>query len=105
MEYIENLFKRKILFTQPREDCNYREERKVKWSSIYKSNVIYNHNTIFTDIDDLLTQIKPFLYYLASKDVNREGDRYIFETELVIGFFLKIQKKKKMVDIIINIFE
>ena len=105
MEYIENLFKQKILFTQQREDCDHREEGKVKWSSIYKSNVIYNHNTIFTDIDDLLTQIKPFLYYLASKDVNREGDRYIFETELVVGFFFLENTKKTMVDIIINIFE
>ena len=95
MKNIENLFKHKIFFTQPREDCDYRGEETVKWSGIYKSNVIYNHNTIFTDIDDLLTQIKPFLYYLASKDVNREGDRYIFETELVVGFFWKIQKKKQ----------
>ena len=92
MEYIENLFKQKILFTQQREDCDHREEGTVKWSSIYKSNVIYNHNTIFIDIDDLLTQIKPFLYYLASKDANREGDSYIFETELVVGVFWKIQK-------------
>ena len=104
MEYIESLFKQKILFTQQREDCKYREQRKIEWYSIYKSNIIYNHNTIFTDIDDLLTQIKPFLYYLASKDANREGDKYIFETELVVGLFWKILKKK-MVDIIINIFE
>ena len=95
MEYIENLFKQKILFTQQREDCDHREEGKVKWSSIYKSDIIYNHNTIFSNIDDLLEQIKPYLYYLASKDVNREGDRYIFETELVVGLFWKIQKKKQ----------
>ena len=92
MEYIENLFKQKILLTSPlREDCDHREERKIKWSGIYKSNIIYNHNTIFSNIDDLLEQIKPYLYYLASKDVNREGDRYIFETELVVGLFWKIQ--------------
>ena len=76
------------MFTQQREDCDHREEGKVKWSSIYKSDIIYNHNTIFSNIE----QIKPYLYYLASKDVNREGDRYIFETVLVVGLFWKIQK-------------
>ena len=91
MEYIENLFKQKILFSQQREDCKNRGERKIEWSSIYKSDTIYNHNTIFSNIDDLLEQIKPYIYYLASKDVNREGDRYIFETELVVRLFWKIQ--------------
>ena len=43
MENIENLFKHKIFFTQPREDCDYREGGTVRWSSIYKSNTIYNH--------------------------------------------------------------
>ena len=43
MENIEHLFKHKIFFTQPREDCDYRGGGKVKWSSIYKSNTIYNH--------------------------------------------------------------
>ena len=43
MENIENLFKHKIFFTQPREDCDYRERGTVRWSSIYKSNTIYNH--------------------------------------------------------------
>ena len=76
MENIENLFKHNIFFTHPREIRNYREGGKVKWSGIYKSNTIYNHKKI-TDIDMLFTQIKPFLYYLGSKDVNREGDGYI----------------------------
>ena len=35
----------------------------------------------------MLTQIKPFLYYLASKYVNREGDGYLFATDLFVGFF------------------
>ena len=42
-----------------------------------------------TNRDELLTQIKPFLYYLASKDVNREGDGYIFETDLLVRLFWK----------------
>ena len=66
MKSIENLFKHKIFFSQQREDCDYREEGKVKWSSLYKSNIIYDHKKIgFTDMNDLLTQIKPFLYYLG----------------------------------------
>ena len=40
----------------------------------------------------MLTQIKPFLYYLASKDVNREGDGYIFGTDLFVGFFWEYKK-------------
>ena len=43
MTKIENLFKHKIFFTQPREDCKYGEGGTVRWSSIYKSNTIYNH--------------------------------------------------------------
>ena len=57
MTNIENLFKRKIFFTQPREDCKYGEGETVRWSSIYKSNTIYNHKKIgFADMDELLTQ-------------------------------------------------
>ena len=88
MVNIEKLFKHKIFFTPPREICNYMEGGKVKFSGTYKSNTIYNHKKIgVTDMDELLTQIKPFLYYLGSKDVNREGDGYIFETDLLVGLF------------------
>ena len=103
MENIENFFKHKIIFTKPREDCDYyrenrvysenrvyREGETVKWDEIYKSNTIYNHKKIgVTDREELLTQLKPFLYYLGSKDVNCEGYRYIFEVRLIIGFFWK----------------
>ena len=92
MEHLKNIFKLKILFSQEREDCDHREEVKIEWSSIYKTKIIYNHSTIFSNIDDLLEQIKPYLYYLSSKNVNREGDRYIFGTELVVGLFWKSQK-------------
>ena len=52
MEDLKNLFKHKILFSQEREDCDHREEVKIEWSSIYKTNTIYNHNTIFSNIHD-----------------------------------------------------
>ena len=37
----------------------------------------------------MLTQIKPFLYYLGRKDVNGEGNGYIFEAELIVGLCWK----------------
>ena len=90
MENIENFFKHKIFFTQSMEDYDYREGETVRWFGIYKSNTIYNHKKIgVTDRDELLTQIKPFLYYLGSKDVNREENEYIFEVDLIIGLFWK----------------
>ena len=99
MDKIENLFKHKIFFTQPREDRDYRFDGKVRYTNIYKSNLIYNYKKIgFRDIDDLLTKIKPFLYYLASKDVNREGDGYIFETDLWWGFFCQYKNNNDEYD-------
>ena len=54
------------------------------------TKVIYNHKKIgVTGRGELLTQIKPFLYYLGSKDVNREGDEYIFKTDLSVGLCWK----------------
>ena len=43
MENIENLFKHKIFFTQPGEDCDCWEGGTVRRSSIYESKTIYNH--------------------------------------------------------------
>ena len=98
MENIENLFKHKLFF-KPRGICDYGEGGKVKWSGIYKSNKICNHKKIgFTDRDELLTQIKPFLYYLGSKDVNREGNGYIFEVDLFVGLFWKYKNSNDEYD-------
>ena len=46
----------------------------------------------------MLTQIKPFLYYLGSKDVNREGDGYICETVLYVGLFWKYKNSNDEYD-------
>ena len=46
----------------------------------------------------MLTQIKPFLYYLGSKDANREGDGYIFEAELNVGLFWKYKNSNDEYD-------
>ena len=43
MENIENFFKHKLFFTQPREDYDYREGETVRWASTYESNTIYNN--------------------------------------------------------------
>ena len=100
---MENLFKHKLFFTQPREDCGNRKVGKVKWSTFYKSNTIYNNEKIgFTNINKLLTQIKPFIYYLASKDVNREGNAYISSIDLLVKLFWKYKKSNNM---IMNIFK
>ena len=99
MENIKNLFKHKIFFTQLREDCDYREGGTVRWSQIYKSNTIYNNKKIgVTKRDELLAQIKPFLYFLGSKDVNREGNGYIFEAELNLGLFWKYKNSNDEYD-------
>ena len=49
-------------------------------------------------MDELLAQIKPFLYYLGSKDVNREGDGYIFKTDLLVGLFWKYKNSNDEYD-------
>ena len=46
----------------------------------------------------MLTQIKPFLYYLGSKDANREGNGSIFEAELIVGLFWKYKNSNDEYD-------
>ena len=80
MSNIENLIKHKIFFTQPRQNHYNKDGRVITWSGIYKSNTIYNHKKIgITNGDELLTQIKPFLYYLGSKCLNNKEIGYMFE--------------------------
>ena len=47
----------------------------------------------------MLTQIKPFLYYLGSKDANREGDGYICKTDVMVGLFWKYKNSNDEYDI------
>ena len=71
MEVIKNLFKHKVFFTKRTEYSDYSERRTVKRSTLYKSNIKYNHDEInITNKEELLNYIKPFLYYLGSKDVD-----------------------------------
>ena len=46
----------------------------------------------------MLAQIKPFLYYLGSKDANREGNGSIFEAELIVGLFWKYKNSNDEYD-------
>ena len=90
MENLEKILKHNIFFTCQREDNDYRERGAARWSGIYKSNTKYDHKKLcFTDSYELLNQIKPFLYYLGSKDMDREGDGYIFNADLSVGLFWK----------------
>ena len=79
MNDINNLLKHKIYFTQEREDCNLRSLPHFNWSSFYKSNKIYNYTKYFSSIQDLIKQTNSYLYYLASKDMKKEGNRYNFK--------------------------
>ena len=54
----------------------------IKRIKTYESNKIYSHK-------ELLTQIKPFLYYLGSIDMDCEGDKYHCETTLTVELRLK----------------
>ena len=47
----------------------------------YESNEIHNHQVN----EELINYIKPFLYYLASKNINREGEGCGFRTTYEVG--------------------
>ena len=91
MEVIENLFKHKVFFTKHRESCDYRQRGTVKWSSIYKSNIKYNCDEIDmtkNNIETLLKNIKPFLCYIGSENMDKEDGIFIsceYEATFIIG--------------------
>ena len=77
MSNIENLFKHNTFFklvSSEERPFNKQENKKV-WKLIYESNEIHNRQ-----VDEkLINYIKPFLYYLASKNINREGEGCRFQ--------------------------
>ena len=77
METIENLFKHKVFFTKQREFRNYTAMGTINWSTLYKSNIKYSSDEIdITNNEELFVNIKPFLYYLGSKDLEcEEGEK------------------------------
>ena len=89
MTSIENFFKHKISLTSSRQYNTFRMRRTICLTGLYKSNVIHNTERHgFKDINELVAQIKPFLYYLASKCMNREEeDDYTFSGFLKVSIF------------------
>ena len=72
MVNIENLFKHNTFFklVSSEEWSFNKQENKKSLEIKNESNEIHNHQ-----VDEkLINYIKPFLYYLASKNINREGE-------------------------------
>ena len=83
MTNIENLFKHNTFFNlvSSEEWLFNKQENKKVWKLRYESNEIHNHQ-----VDEkLINYIKPFLYYLASKNINREGEGCRFQATHEVG--------------------
>ena len=77
MSVIKNICKHNTFFKLSSSEgrCFRKQENEIFWRSTYESNEIHNHQ-----VDEkLINYIKPFLYYLASKNINREGERCGFQ--------------------------
>ena len=79
---IENVLKHKIFFTQQYDDCDHYDYfgKLTGWSSDYRSNTIYNHEKI-GDIyhrEEFFSLLKPILFYLRSKGVDRMKHKNIY---------------------------
>ena len=74
----KNLFKHKIFFKLTSSEGRYfnKLENKIILESRYESNEIHNHHVN----EELINYIKPFLYCLASKNINREEKGCGFRT-------------------------
>ena len=83
MMKLENLFKHNTFFklvSSEEQPFNKQENKKV-WKLIYESNEIHNRQ-----VDEkLINYIKPFLYYLASKNINREGEGCWLQATYEVG--------------------
>ena len=101
---IENLLKQNIYCTQEREVCNLRSLPHINWSSFYKSNKIYHYAKYFSSIEDLIKQTNSYLYYLAIKDMKKEGNRYKFKITFNVSLCTEKRKHNLGLSEIINSF-
>ena len=70
MDTIKNICKLNTFFKLASSEGRYfnKLENKIIWESRYESNEIHNHQVN----EELINYIKPFLYCLASENINRE---------------------------------
>ena len=83
MGVIKNICKHNTFFklVSSEEWLFIKQENKKVWKSIYESNEIHNHQ-----VDEkLINYIKPFLYYLASKNINKKGKGSWLNTSYEVG--------------------
>ena len=102
MENIEKFLKHKIFFTQQGVDCDYYYFGKLTgWGSTYKSNTIYNHKKVgdIYDREEFFDHLKPILFYLGSKGLNREENKYGYEAQVTIGLTWKYENSDKYIEI------
>ena len=72
MDNLQNIGKHNIFFnlvSSEKRSVNI-SENKIIWELRYESNEIHNHQVN----EKLINYIKPFLFYLASKNVYKEGE-------------------------------
>ena len=83
MNTIKNICKHNTFFKLTFSEGRYfnKLENEIIWESIYGSNEIHNHQVN----EELINYIKPFLYYLASKNINREGEGCGFQAIYEVG--------------------
>ena len=75
MENIENLFKHNIFFTPVNEDrTSFISNDNFSINVAYISKNIMLEKLNINQLEDLLDQIDPFLYYLASKYLENKGN-------------------------------
>ena len=83
MDTIKNICKHNTFFKLASSEGRYFDklENKIILESRYESNEIHNHQVN----EELINYIKPFLYCLASKNINREGEGCGFRTTYEVG--------------------
>ena len=89
MANIENLFKHNIFFTPVNEDrTSFISKDNFSISAAYISKNIMLEKLNIRHVEDLLDQIDPFLYYLASKyQKYKENNQYeaFFQVDFSFG--------------------